>query len=122
MSSSIFSNISWQNCLNFFLMIHLDTSSFLYLLTSKTASVGWVNFPPINFEYPTTWHIDIGGLFDVDNVWGSGTRNAKIVGTVSTIETSLEDQKGESPSNYLECHLMSFIFDAFLLPNELMFF
>lgn len=65
------------------------------IFTSQAAAIGWVNFSPIYFEDPASRDIYIGCIFNIDYLWGSGPRNAKIIGAVSTVESCLEHRKSK---------------------------
>lgn len=64
-------------------------------LTSQAAAIGWIYFSAIYFESPAPGDINVGRFFNIDYVWGSGARNAKKVGDISTIEASLKQRKSK---------------------------
>lgn len=73
----------------------LHPKTAIFPLTSQAAAIGRIYFSAIYFESPAPGDVHIGGFFDIDYIWGSGARDAKEVGDISTIETSLKQRKSK---------------------------
>lgn len=65
-------------------------------LTSQAAAIGWIYFSAIYFESPAPGDIDVGCFFNIYYVWGSGAGDAKEVGDIPTIKSSLKQVREQT--------------------------